>query len=178
MARALASTLGDDTLRVIYWVPERNGYVDEVGLETARVDHPDRGWVEVQVDERSVGAIEYDSRMLGEPDPVRRAGEVLAIAIDRERLIAELLAANEELQQSRVRLVEAADRERTRIARDLHDGLQVQLVLLALEAQTIANSPESTRSTSAASETLRRGIDTAAAFSRIELGGTIPGADA
>ena len=174
VARALASTLGDDTLRVIYWVPERNGYVDEVGLETARVDHPDRGWVEVQVDERSVGAIEYDSRMLGEPDPVRRAGEVLAIAIDRERLIAELLAANEELQQSRVRLVEAADRERTRIARDLHDGLQVQLVLLALEAQTIANSPESTRSTSAASETLRRGIDTAAADLRRFVHGVIP----
>jgi signal transduction histidine kinase len=174
VARALASTLGDDSLRVVYWVPERGGYVDESGTHTQRSDEPDRGWIEVRVDDRTVGAIEYDVRMVGEPEPVRRAGEVLAIAIDRERLIAELLAANEELQQSRVRLVEAADRERTRIARDLHDGLQVQLVLLALEAQTIANSAEATPTTSAASEALRRGIDTAAADLRRFVHDVVP----
>lgn len=175
VARALAGTLGDDSLRVVYWMPDRERYVDEVGVETHRDDDdPDRGWVPVHAGDREIGAIEYDTRMIGDPEPVRRAGEVLAIAIDRERLIAELLAANEELQRSRVRLVEAADRERTRIARDLHDGLQVQLVLLALEAQTIANSAEATPATSAASEALRRGIDVAAADLRRFVHDVVP----
>ena len=105
---------------------------------------------------------------------MRRAGEVLAIAIDRERLTTELLVSNEELSQSRMRLVEAAYRERSRIARDLHDGLQVQLVLLALEAQTIANAPDASPPVSAASEELRRGIDRAAADLRRLVHNVVP----
>ena len=164
VARALTTTLGDESLRVVYWVTERDVFVDERGAAVARiVDDADRGWIDVRVDERLVGAIDYDARIIGDPYAVRRAGEVLAIAIDRERLTTELLASNEELSKSRMRLVEAAYRERSRIARDLHDGLQVQLVLLALEAQTIANAPDASPATSAASEELRRGIDRAAA---------------
>ena len=51
------------------------------------------------------------------------------------------LASNDALVQSRIRLVETADRERTRIAQDLHDGIQVQLVLLALAALIILPGP-------------------------------------
>ena len=164
VGRALASTLGDDSLQVAYWVPDRQAYVDESGVDVpAAHGAPDRGWVEVRVDDRLVGAIGYDRRLVADPSTVRRAGDVLAIAIDRERLTAELLASNDQLARSRLRLVEAAFRERSRIARDLHDGLQVQLVLLALEAQTIANAPGTPPSTSAAAEHLRRGIDAAAA---------------
>jgi signal transduction histidine kinase len=149
--RALASTLGDDSLRVLYWSESAGGYVDETGTPTHRAtDDPARSWIDVRVDGRLVGAIGYDTRLTGDAAVVRRAGEVLAIAIDRERLTAELLATNEELVRSRLRLVETAVRERSRIARDLHDGLQVQLVLLALQAQTIANSPEATPPVSAA----------------------------
>ena len=39
----------------------------------------------MQVDGRLVGAIEYDTRLLADQDSVRRAGELLEIAIDRER---------------------------------------------------------------------------------------------
>lgn len=163
VGRALAATLGDDSLRVVYWAADRERYIDETGDEVERDDAADRGWVEVRVDDRLVGAIEYDARMIGESSTVRRAGEVLAIAIDREHLTSELLVSNRELVRSRLRLVEATYRERYRITRDLHDGLQVQLVLLALEAQTIANSSDASPATSAAAEQLRRGIDAAAA---------------
>jgi signal transduction histidine kinase len=121
-----------------------------------------------------VGAISYDTRIIADPTPVRRAGDVLAIAVDRERLTAQLLASNEALMQSRVRLIEAADRERSRIAQDLHDGIQVQLVLLALAAQTIANSSEATARTSEASADLRRGIDEAAADLRRLVHNVLP----
>lgn len=175
VGRAIASTLGDDSLRVVYWVPERDAYVDDTGAEVDRDESgPGRAWIDVRVDDRLVGAIGYDSRLIGDPSAVRRAGEVLAIAIDRERLTAELIASNKELVTSRLRLVEAAFRERSRIARDLHDGLQVQLVLLALEAQTIANSPDASPVVGAAAEQLRRGIDAAAADLRSLVHNVLP----
>jgi signal transduction histidine kinase len=162
VAQALATTVGDDTLRVTYWDAARARYIDEHGSEvTEERGGPDRGWLQVRVDDDLVGAIDYDARMIAEPWQVRRAAEVLAIALDRERLTTQLLSSNEALTLSRVRIVEAADRERSRIARDLHDGLQMQLVLLAIEAQSIANTaaPE----TAADLEKLRHGIDLAAA---------------
>jgi signal transduction histidine kinase len=51
-------------------------------------------------------------------------------------LDAELRARLEELQASRARIVEAADTERRRLERDLHDGAQSRLVALALLLRT------------------------------------------
>lgn len=176
VARALAATLGDSTLRVSYWDPARESFVDEHALAVPEgPSDPERGWLQVRVDEQLVGAIDYDARMIADPRPVRRAAEVLAIALDRERVTSKLITTNEELVLSRVRLVEAADRERSRIARDLHDGLQMQLVLLALEAQTIANAQASPAAAAAVGQ-LRRGIDQAAADLRRLVHDVLPAA--
>lgn len=175
-ARALATTLGDSTLRVVYWDAAHARFVDERGLEVRnRTGDAGRGWLQVLVDDDLVGAIDYDAGMIAEPSPVRRAAEVLAIAIDRERLTVQLLTSNEALLLSRARIVEAGDRERFRIARDLHDGLQTQLVLLAIEAQTIANAPSGSDAAGPA-EALRRGIDTAAADLRRLVHDVLPAA--
>ena len=174
---ALARSLGDDSLRVSYWAEDRQSFVDEEGLDVdVHAQTAPRLWEEVYVESRLVGAISYDSRMIADPDSVRRAGRVLAIVLDRERLTAALLASNEALQQSRLRIVETADRERNRIARDLHDGLQVQLVLLALEAQQIANSVDAHPSTVTEATALRRRIDTAAADLRSLVHAVLPSA--
>ncbi|QGG96827.1 GAF domain-containing sensor histidine kinase [Actinomarinicola tropica] len=62
--------------------------------------------------------------------------------------LADLRRTNEELRASRVRLVTAADAERRRIERDLHDGAQQRLVALAvhlrLAEQTISEDPAAT----------------------------------
>ncbi|WP_371030775.1 sensor histidine kinase [Pseudoclavibacter sp. JSM 162008] len=174
---ALARSLGDDSLRVAYWADEREAFVDEDGLDVdVRAQSEPRRWQEVHVESRLVGAISYDGRMIADPESVRRAGRVLAIALDRERLTAALLASNEALQQSRLRIVETADRERGRIARDLHDGLQVQLVLLALEAQQIANSADAHPSTVTEATALRHRIDVAAADLRSLVHAVLPSA--
>ncbi|WP_226531372.1 sensor histidine kinase [Microbacterium paraoxydans] len=178
VARALATTVGDDTLRVSYWDSAKGQYVDERGetvLRDVRLSDRDRAWLQVRVDDDVVGAVDYDARVIAEPGPVRRAAEVLAIALDRERLTTQLLVSNEALSRSRVRLVEAADRERSRIARDLHDGLQVQLVLLAIEAQTIANAAGGSAVTGDI-EKLREGIDLAAADLRRLVHDVLPAA--
>ena len=54
------------------------------------------------------------------------------LALENERLHAELRAQLEELRASRARIVEAGDIERRRLERDLHDGAQQRLVTLSL----------------------------------------------
>lgn len=164
LTQALARALGDDSVELGFWVSEHKRYVD-VGGQALVLPEPSsgRGYVEVEVRGRRIGVIIYDSVLIGDPAVVRAAGRVVAIAMDHERLTAELRASEAELQRSRARLVEAADRERRRIAQNLHDGLQVKLVLLALEAQRLAGHEDASSAFSDAATTLRSGIDAAAA---------------
>lgn len=160
----LSHALGDDTIEIVYWMSDRESWVDSSGIP---VDLPaidsERSSVDVQVGGRRVGAIVYDSSLIADPELVRSAGRVIAIAVEGERLTAELLASQEALLASRVRLIAAADRERRRIAQNLHDGIQVQLVLLALEAQQLSTGPGATVEIGERATTLRKGIDSAAA---------------
>lgn len=167
VAAALSVTLGDPSLRVSYWVPERKAYVDADG-RTAQggpgVPQPSgRNWIGNDVRGTPVGAITYDSSLIGDPDLVPMAGRVVAIAVDRERLTAELRASHAALQRSRERLVNAIGSERRRIAQDLHDGIQMRLVLLALEAQQIGNARGAGAETTIRATALRHEIDGAAA---------------
>ena len=110
-----------------------------------------------------VGAIVYDAVSLPDPELARAAGRVVALAVERERLTAALLAGRAALRESRARIVESADRERRRIARDLHDGLQAQLVVLALRAGRLAEA-----------EQLRAGVESAIAELRDLVHGIMP----
>ncbi|GAA3861891.1 hypothetical protein GCM10022381_02700 [Leifsonia kafniensis] len=163
IAGALARTLGDPSLEVWFWVPTTMKYVDVQGVE-AEESPPDprRGIEIVELEGRRIGAISYDKALVDDPELAKTASRVVAIALDRDRLTAELHSSRLALQLSRERLVEAADSERRRIARNLHDGLQVQLVLLALEAQQLANAGGVGRPVSERATALRRGIDAAA----------------
>jgi signal transduction histidine kinase len=51
---------------------------------------------------------------------------------EREQLASDNVELVEELQASRLRIVEAGDRERRRVERDLHDGAQQRLVSVAV----------------------------------------------
>lgn len=160
---ALARTLGDPSLQLVFRTPDEDGYVDASGSAVALPPAGgDRAAVGVDVEGRRVGAIVYDATLLTDPGPVRAAGGVVALAVDRERLTAQLRAGQELLRRSRERLVEAGDRERRRIAQNLHDGLQSRLVVLALDAQRIAADPAAAPSTVLAATALRSDLDDAA----------------
>lgn len=173
---ALARTLGDPSLRLYFWSEDRGEFLDAEGRAAPKATpaDPRRGWQEIALDERAIGAIEYDASLLTDPELVRTAGRIVAIAVDRERLTADLRANRRALMRSRERIVEAADRERRSIARDLHDGLQVQLVLLALEAQQIATAPAV--SVPERATRLRVDLDTAAAEVRTLVRDLVPAA--
>jgi signal transduction histidine kinase/CHASE3 domain sensor protein len=62
-----------------------------------------------------------EERMLGFTD-------LVATAVSAAAARAELAASNERLAESRARVVAAADEERARVVRDIHDGAQQRLV--------------------------------------------------
>jgi len=173
----LARTLGDESLEMLFWDNDRGRYELPFGMP-ALLPSPgtDRAFVEFDVEGDRVGAIVYDSTLIADPQPVRAAGRVAAIALAHERLTAELRVREEEIRRSRLRIVEAADRERRRIARNLHDGLQVRLVLLAMNAQQAADDPAIPERSRQASTSLRAGIDEAAAELRVLVHEVMPAA--
>ena len=130
---ALAEALGDPSLSLVYWVPEQARYVDAEGRA---VEPPGPGgstqWTPVEHEGRRVAAISHDASLDTEPELIATVGAAAGLALENERLNAELRARVEELRASRARIVQAADEERRRLERDLHDGAQQRLVSLAL----------------------------------------------
>ncbi len=130
----LADALGDPGLELAFWLPDRGRYVDARG-EAVELPGPGapRVATEVRREGERVGALLHDPSLCDEPELVRAAGATAAIALERERLDAELRARVAELRESRQRLVEATLAERRRLERDLHDGAQQRLVALSLQ---------------------------------------------
>ena len=145
LRRALADTLGDPSLGLVFWVPDRGGYVDGDGRPAPPpVAGARRAVSEIALAGRRVGAITFDQDAVADPELVRTAGRVVALAVDRERLTAELLANQEALRQSRQRIVEAGDRERRRVERNLHDGAQQRMMAVAMELRMIESNLDGT----------------------------------
>jgi len=175
LREALASTLGDPSLELVFWDAERSHYVDVAGRPVALpAAGSSRGLVEIELAGRRIGAIAYDATLIADPETIRGAGRVVALAVDHERLAAEVLASRDALRSSRARIVEAGDHERRRIAQDLHDGIQVQLVILALKAYAVGDDPTASPSVRRSAAELRAGIDGAAAEVRRFVHGVMP----
>jgi signal transduction histidine kinase len=134
----LAESLGDRSITVVYWLPDREKFVDEQGRD---VELPEpgsgRAWTAVERDGRRVAAIIHDAALDTSQELVEAAAASSALALDNERLRADLQARLEELRLSRARIMEAGDAARRRIERNLHDGAQQQLVALALDLRML-----------------------------------------
>jgi signal transduction histidine kinase len=90
--------------------------------------------------------------------------------------LPERRASRDELQESRARIVEAADAERRRIARDLHDGLQARLVLLAIRANGVRVDPTASPGVRAQALELESGLQAAITELRELVQGVVPAA--
>jgi signal transduction histidine kinase len=129
----LASALGDPSLELAYWLPKPGQYVDHEG-RPVELPGPETGRAVTEVDRegRRIAAIVHDPALLDDVEQVRAAAAAAGLALENERLDAELRAKVEELRASRARLVEVGLLQRRRLERDLHDGAQQRLVSLAL----------------------------------------------
>jgi signal transduction histidine kinase len=131
---ALADALGDSSLKLVYWRPSAGHYVTYDG-RPVELPEPGSGRAVTEVEREGirVGAIIHDAALGDEPGLVRAVAASAALALENERLGAELRARLDELQTSRSRLVEVSMFERRRLERDLHDGAQQRLVALSLQ---------------------------------------------
>jgi len=133
LRESLARALGDPSLEVAFWSPERSLYQDAEG---AQVDVPegngDRSVILLERGGERLGAIVHDPALAEDPGLISGVRAAIGMAVDIERLNAAVRAQLADVRASRMRIVEAADAERQRVERNLHDGAQQRLVALSL----------------------------------------------
>jgi signal transduction histidine kinase len=133
LREVLADAFGDPSLVLAYWLPERGHYVDAQGHRAQLPDPGDaRAWTPIERDGAPLAAIVHDAALADERRLLEAAGAAAGLALENERLDAELRARVEELEHSRQRLIEVGLAERRKLERNLHDGAQQRLVSLAL----------------------------------------------
>jgi signal transduction histidine kinase len=136
----MARALRDPSLRILYFVDGTPGrWVDETGWPASLPEQDERLAVtEVESDGRPVAAIVHDGDLGRDPALIEAASAYALTALENERLARRLTASVEELRESRTRIVAAADTERRRIERNLHDGAQQRLVALRIKLDLLA----------------------------------------
>ena len=126
---ALARRLGDPTLELFHRLGDGR-LVDSAGrLHAAR---PGQALTPLVCGGRELAVVAHRPGLFDDPGLGPEVATAAQLALDNERLQAELRAQLEDLRASRARIVEAGDRERLRLERDLHDGAQQRLVTLSL----------------------------------------------
>jgi signal transduction histidine kinase len=130
---ALAEALEDPSLELLFWLPEQGYYVDGRGRRyELPLGDPTRAVTKVDRDGQCVAAIVHDATLPQMRGHVEAVGAAAGLALENERLDAELRAKIAELRGSRERMLQIGLEERRRLERDLHDGAQQRLVSMAL----------------------------------------------
>ncbi|HSI98299.1 MAG TPA: sensor histidine kinase [Gaiellaceae bacterium] len=133
----LADALDDPSLALGLWLPERLSYVDATGLPfEVPDDDPARAVTPIEHEGERLAVLVHDPTLLDEAKLVEAVAAAARLALVNARLHAEVRAQLETVKESRARIAAAADEERRRIERDLHDGAQQRLVALALELRS------------------------------------------
>ncbi|WP_088284986.1 sensor histidine kinase [Ideonella sp. A 288] len=130
LRRVMADALGDDSLKIAYWIKDRDQWVDAEGLPLA-LPYPssEQGRAATLVRDSAgqpVAALVHDVALLEEPTLVESVASTMLVALESHRLEAELKASS-------ARTASAVEAERHRIERDLHDGAQQRLIALRMK---------------------------------------------
>jgi signal transduction histidine kinase len=139
---ALRKALADPDLDIVYPRVGSGGWINDLGEGAGPAVRSSRAFTAIDRGGRPVAGLVHDPALLDDPERLHAATEAVSLAIENERLKAQLRAELAEVQASRARLVDAGDRERKRVERNLHDGAQQRLVGLALMLRLVARSAE------------------------------------
>ncbi len=157
---ALAQAVGDPDLRMAYWLPDSDRYVDANGRPVPEpVPRPGRAATALVRDGRRIAVVSHTAAL---PQLEREIGAAVRLGLENERLQAEVLARLEELRASRARIVETGDAERRRLERDLHDGAQQRLLALSYDIR-LASAAARTEGDSASAALLTEAMEEAQA---------------
>ena len=131
---ALAKTLRDPSLTLAYWLPQFRSWSDLDGRPVRLpVNGGDSSATMIDRNGEHMAALVHDHALVDEPELLEAVSAAAGIAIENGRLHVELRARLEELRGSRSRIVEAGQKERQRLERNLHDGAQQRLIALSLD---------------------------------------------
>jgi len=152
---ALAAALRDPTLRLLFWVPAEQRYVDRSGglVAPPAAAGGGRWWVEARTDERQpLALVELDGRLRLRAtmvDAVLRAGSQ---ALLTAQLQAAATAHLEQVLAAQARVEERETAERKRLEQDLREGAQRQLTALSRQLDRLAREglPEPARAVAVA----------------------------
>ncbi|MEU4190729.1 histidine kinase [Kribbella sp. NPDC026611] len=155
----LARALHDPSLTLAYWLPQYDTWADPDGRSvTLRGAEEGRATRVIYRDNEPVIALEFDRTLADERELLDAVAAAAGIALENSRLEVELRARLQELQGSRARVIDAGQKERQRLERNLHDGAQQRLVALALELQLIARGSTGDPETSARLQQAKREV--------------------
>jgi len=129
----LARALGDPSLEIGYWLPDRAVFVD-AGGRVLSLPGPGSGRsvTVVEREAQPVAVLVHDPVVLEDQGLLEAVTSAAQLAGSNARLQAEVQARVEELAASRRRILEARDEERRRLERRLHDGAEARLAELAV----------------------------------------------
>jgi signal transduction histidine kinase len=128
----LRRLLADSTLDLVYPRVGTGGWIDGLGVGTTSIAVAGRAFTTIDRSGQPVVGLIHDRALLDYPERLGKAIDTVTLALDNERLKAQLQSQMAEVGAAHARSVEAADRERRRIERNLHDGAQQRMVGLAL----------------------------------------------
>jgi PAS domain S-box-containing protein len=134
---AIAEAVDDPSLEIAYWTSEDpDGWVDGRGRPIVLpTDAPERATTEIRSGGALVAALVHDAALADAPVMTEAAKGYALMALQNQRLETQLRSSLQELRASRRRILSAADKERRRIERDLHDGGQQRLLALAIDLE-------------------------------------------
>jgi signal transduction histidine kinase len=133
----IAATVSDPTVELAFRSAERGvGWIDSDGRPT-RLPPPssDRHATLIFDGDEPVAAVVHDAALSEQRSFIEAVGAYAFVWDDNRRLAARVESSLTELRESRARILAAADEERRRIERDLHDGGQQRLVALRIRLE-------------------------------------------
>jgi signal transduction histidine kinase len=160
---ALAEAIAQSPIELAFRAPG-GGYVDAGGRPVELPPDGSRRVVApIERDGETVAVIVHDVALGDQHELVRAVAAATGMALENQRLGAELQAKIDELSASRRRIVESGDAARRRLERDLHDGAQQRLVSLALGLrmlrQKVEDDPEALDELEAARTELEHALE-------------------
>jgi signal transduction histidine kinase len=132
---ALATALSDSNIEPLFRDEASGAWHDASGRPVASLQPPaGRAVATIGADDGSHAvALIHDEALRDDQELLDSVNGMVLAASRHERIVADLAHAMRELGESRHRIAEAADLERARLERDLHDGAQQRLVALRIE---------------------------------------------
>lgn len=136
----LAEALRDPLAELVFWLPESARFATASGELVADLPDDGRARSEITREGARTAVLLHDAALLERPVPLRDILAAAALSVEIARLRVEVRLQLQEVQASRVRIVEAGYEERRRLERDLHDGAQQRLVSLGLQIRRMQRS--------------------------------------